>query len=123
MKSSLDQNQLIYYQIAQGLEEDIVKGHLEEGEQVMSTNQIARRYQINPATAAKGINLLVDKGILYKRRGLGMYVAEGAREIIRRERKESFYWDYVQPLLQEAKLLGMSVKEVVELIKEKEEYE
>jgi len=123
LKSSLDQNQLIYYQIAQGLEEDIVKGHLEEGEQVMSTNQIARRYQINPATAAKGINLLVDKGILYKRRGLGMYVAEGAREIIRRERKESFYWDYVQPLLQEAKLLGMSVKEVVELIKEKGEYE
>ena len=121
MKSSLDQDKLIYLQITQGIEDDILKGFLEEGEQVISTTQLAKRYRINPATAAKGINILVGRGILFKKRGLGMFVKEGAREIIRRSRKQGFYREYILPMLREAEALGIPVDEVTGMIKNKED--
>ena len=79
MEHVIDETRPIFVQIAERIEEDILTGGLAEEEQVPSTNQFAALYQINPATAAKGVNLLVDQGILYKRRGLRMYVAPGAR--------------------------------------------
>ena len=105
-------------QIAERIENDIIAGELSEETQVPSTNQFASFYQINPATAAKGVNLLVDQGILYKRRGLGMYVAPGARAKLLEKRREQFFEQYVVPMLQEAEKLGITMEHVTEMIKE-----
>src|SRR5690625_7417231 len=80
MKNTLDENKPIDLQIKEHLEDSIIKETIESGERVPSTNEFAKYYKINPATAAKGINELVDEGILYKRRGVGMFVTENARE-------------------------------------------
>ena len=79
----LDEGMPLFVQIAEQLADDIVDGVLAEGARVPSTNELAAFYRINPATAAKGINLLVDDGVLEKRRGIGMFVAAGAREQLR----------------------------------------
>ena len=102
------------------IETDILRGILQEEEQVPSTNELARLYTINPATAAKGVNLLVDNGILYKKRGIGMFVAKGAREKILAKRKEAFAEVHIAPLLSEAKSLGITREELIQMIKEKE---
>lgn len=107
----------IYLQIAESIENDIVKGNIEEEAQVPSTNQMAVMYKINPATAGKGINLLVDRGILYKRRGIGMFVASGAKEKIIEERKKGFYEKHIAALLEEARNLGIGTNEIVNMIK------
>ena len=73
-------------------------------------------YRINPATALKGINLLVDAGLLYKKRGVGMFVSSGARERLRAQRAERFYQDYVQRMVQEARRLGVTEAELVRLV-------
>ena len=116
MLLSNDSPKPIYIQIAEGIEDDILTGGLKEGDQAYSTNHIAKVYHINPATAGKGINLLVDEGVLYKRRGLGMFVAEGAVEKIREKRQQSFYEDYLVKTLLEAKKLGISPQDVVQMI-------
>ena len=94
------------------IETDILRGILLEEEQVPSTNELAKRYTINPATAGKGVNLLVDEGILYKKRGIGMFVAEGAVERIRAKRREEFMEQYVKPLAAEARKLGLPAEEL-----------
>ncbi len=83
-----------------------------------STNEFAAFYRINPATAGKAVNLLVEQGVLYKKRGIGMFVAIGAQEILRRERQAEFRRRYVEPLLAEAKLLGISHTELSRMITE-----
>ena len=120
MGGTLNDQSLIYLQIAQMLEDDILRGVYREEEQVPSTNELARGYNINPATAAKGINLLVDEGILYKKRGIGMFVAEGAKEHIIEKRRDAFYENYVKSLLEEAKSLGISSEQLVDMIREHE---
>ena len=80
----------IYIQIAESIEDDILQNIIEEETQAPSTNQLAVMYRINPATAAKGINLLVDAGILYKKRGIGMFVSHGSAERIRTKRSATF---------------------------------
>lgn len=77
-----DDRSPIYLQIADQIKNDIVTGALAEDEQVMSTNQYATFYRINPATAAKGFAQLVDEGVLYKKRGIGMFVSPNARELL-----------------------------------------
>ena len=79
MNEYLTQEKSIYIQISEMIENDILRDILLEEEKVPSTNDLARLYSINPATAAKGINLLVDSGILYKKRGIGMFVMSGAK--------------------------------------------
>ena len=116
MKNLIDDTRPIFVQIAERIENDIIAGELPEETQVPSTNQFASFYQINPATAAKGVNLLVDQGILYKRRGLGMYVAPGARAKLLEKRREQFFEQYVVPMLQEAEKLGIKVEQVTEMI-------
>jgi len=98
----IDDSKPIFLQIAELIENDIVDGHLAEETQVPSTNEFAAFHRINPATAAKGVNLLVDEGILYKRRGIGMFVATGARQAVVARRREEFFQQYVQPLRLEA---------------------
>lgn len=120
MKLDFSDEKSIYLQIAESIEDDIIKGVIEEETQVPSTNQMAVIYKINPATAGKGINLLVDKGILYKRRGIGMFVAAGARKKILEERKNSFYSSYIVTLLEEAKKLGIGTDEIIDMIRKGE---
>ena len=116
MEYLIDENRPIFVQIAERIEEDILAGRLAEDEQVPSTNQFAALYQINPATAAKGVNLLVDQGILYKKRGLGMYVASGARAKLLDKRREQFFERYVVTMLQEAEKLGITTEQLTEMI-------
>ena len=116
MRGALGDQALIYLQIAQLLEDDILRGVYQEEEQVPSTNELSRCYNINPATAAKGVNLLVEEGILYKKRGIGMFVSTGAVAAIRQKRKAAFYEDYVKTLVNEAKNLHIDKAELLEMI-------
>lgn len=116
MKDILTQEKSIYIQIKEMIENDIIRDIILEEERVPSTNELAKIYTINPATAAKGVNLLVDEGILYKKRGIGMFVAAGARRKIMEKRKEHFYDDYIKGLMAEAARLGITKKELIELI-------
>ncbi len=120
MNEHLTEQRSIYLQISEMIETDILRGILLEEEQVPSTNELARLYTINPATAAKGVGLLVDEGILYKRRGIGMFVAQGARQRILAKRRAAFAANHLVPLLAEAKSLGITAPELIELIKEQE---
>lgn len=106
----------IFQQIAELIENDIVDGSLPEETQAPSTTELATFHRINPATAAKGLNSLVGEGILYKRRGIGMFVATGAAARLRDRRRARFAGQFVQPLLAEARKLGMSVDEVLAVI-------
>ena len=112
----LTQEKSIYIQIKEMIEDDILRDVLLEEERVPSTNELARLYAINPATAAKGVNLLVDEGILYKNRGIGMFVATGAKAQIQGKRREQFYDNYVKSLMAEAMSLGITKKELVAMI-------
>lgn len=103
----IDDAKPIFVQIAELIENQIVDGTLGEESQVPSTNEFAAFHRINPATAAKGVNKLVDEGILYKKRGIGMFVAAGSRSFLLARRREDFYEQYVRPLVAEAKKLGI----------------
>ncbi|MFC1492789.1 GntR family transcriptional regulator [candidate division KSB1 bacterium] len=116
MKPEFDTDKSIYLQISEGIEDDILQKIIEEETQVPSTNQLAVIYRINPATAAKGINMLVNEGILYKKRGIGMFVSTGAVEKIRTKRKKAFYDKYIIPLLDEASNLDISKDEITDMI-------
>lgn len=113
----LTQEKSIYIQIKEMIENDILRDILLEEERVPSTNELAKLYAINPATAAKGVNLLVDEGILYKKRGIGMFVTTGAKGKIMEKRKKHFYDDYVKSLLAEAVSLGITKEELIAMIK------
>ena len=116
MNEILTQEKSIYIQIKEMIEDDILRDGLLEEPRVPSTNELARLYAINPATAAKGVNLLVDEGILYKKRGIGMFVATGAKAQIQGKRREQFYDNYVKSLMAEAMSLGITKKELVAMI-------
>jgi len=115
---ALDEGTPLFVQIAEQLAHDIVDGQLAEGTRVPSTNELATFYRINPATAAKGINMLVDDGVLEKRRGIGMFVAAGAQEQLRATRRKQFAEQYVDPMLAEANRLGIDCDTLVSLIRE-----
>ncbi|WP_152396200.1 GntR family transcriptional regulator [Paenibacillus guangzhouensis] len=114
---SMDDSRPIFMQIAERIEDDIIEARLPEESQVPSTNQFATFYQINPATAAKGVNLLVDQGILYKKRGIGMFVSTGARAILVEKRKDQFYEQYVVAMVREAEKLGITNDQLAEMIR------
>jgi DNA-binding transcriptional regulator YhcF (GntR family) len=116
--AGLDEGTPLFAQVAERLAAEIADGGLAEGERVPSTNELAAYYRINPATAAKGINLLADDGLLEKRRGIGMFVAAGARRRLLGHRREQFTERYVRPMLTEATRLGMDSGELMAAIKE-----
>jgi DNA-binding transcriptional regulator YhcF (GntR family) len=119
----IDDSRPIYVQIAERIENDIIEGGLPEESQVPSTNQFAAFYQINPATVGKGVNLLVDQGILYKKRGVGMFVSTGARNQLMEKRRNHFFEQYVMTMIQEAEKLGITREQLTEMIRKGDETE
>jgi len=115
--AGLDEGTPLFAQIAERLAEEIADGGLAEGERVPSMNELAAFYRITPATAAKGLNLLADDGLLEKRRGIGMFVASGARKQLLAQRRDRFTSRYVEPLLTEAARLGIGADELVDLVR------
>lgn len=114
----MDDSRPIFLQIAEQIENDIIAGALPEETQVPSTNEFAAFHRINPATAGKGVNLLVDDGVLYKKRGIGMFVAEGARDRLVEKRRTQFRDQFVAPLLAEAAKLGLTREQLADMITE-----
>ena len=112
----LDDGRPLFQQIADLLVEGVVTGRYPEATQVPSTTELSAFYRINPATVGKGVNLLVDRGVLHKRRGLGMFVSDGARDRLLRERTDRFREDFLDPLLAEAARLGLTAVDVHRLI-------
>ena len=118
MNEFLSKEKSIYIQISEMIENDILRDILLEEEKVPSTNDLAKMYTINPATAAKGVNILVDTGVLYKKRGIGMFVSEGAKEMIMKRRKAEFYDNYVKAIVEEAISLGITKADLIKMIDE-----
>ncbi|HOC06144.1 MAG TPA: GntR family transcriptional regulator [Bacillota bacterium] len=106
----------IFIQIAEGIEDAILTGAYPEESQIPSTTEISIRYNINPATALKGVNILVDSGIIYKKRGVGMFVKAGAKEKLQQKRRNQFFENYIVKLIAEAERLGISPREIIMMI-------
>ena len=116
MKLDLDQEKPIFIQIAEGIEDGILTGAFPEESQIPSITEFSVNYKINPATALKGINLLVDEEIVFKKRGVGMLVAKGAVSKLQKKRQNQFYDNYVSRLVEEAKRLGITSDEIIAMI-------
>lgn len=114
--TNFDGEKPIYIQMAEWIEENILTGVFPEETQIPSTTEISAMYRINPATALKGVNILVDKEIIYKKRGLGMFVCTGAEQKIRSERKQEFCDKYIKSLISEASKLGITKNEIINMI-------
>lgn len=117
MKFKFNDTDPIYLQVANQIEDAIFNGSFLEEEQIPSTTEISKNFHINPATVLKGMNILVNKSLIYKKRGLGMFVSKGAREIIIEHRKELFYDQFVTDFVREAKNLHISEANLLDLIK------
>ena len=115
MELRLESEKPIYVQLSEWLSDMIISGAIPEGEQIPST-EISIGYKVNPATALKGINMLVDKGVIFKKRGLGMFVSVGAVEKLKAERQQDFQQTYVDKMCAEAKKLGISKNEIIAMI-------
>ncbi|MBU3128789.1 GntR family transcriptional regulator [Clostridium tagluense] len=116
MKLDFNNDVPIYMQIARVIEDNVLKGFFEEETVIPSTTEISVKYKINPATVAKGFNLLVDEGIIYKKRGVGMFVVTGSKEKLIEKRKENFYESYIVSLIEEAKKLDISSSDIIKMI-------
>jgi DNA-binding transcriptional regulator YhcF (GntR family) len=116
MQINFESEKPIFVQLADWLSDSIISGAIKEGEQIPSTTEMSVSLKINPATALKGVNMLVDKGIIYKKRGLGMFVSEGAVEKLKKERQSEFFGEYIKKMLDEAAKLGLSKKDIIEMI-------
>lgn len=117
MKIIDDGNKPIFVQIQEGIEDLILSGSFPEESQIPSTTEISTNYRINPATALKGINLLVDEGVLYKKRGIGVFVKDGAVQTLKEKRQKSFRDDFVTPMVTEAKRLSIDESQLLDMIK------
>lgn len=113
----MDDERPIFLQVAELIENQIIDGTMPEGAQVASINELAAFHRINPATALKGVTRLVDAGLLYKQRGIGMFVADGARARLLAQRREAFSQQYVRPLVAEAAKLAIDPGELAEMIR------
>lgn len=118
LAQSFDESKPIYIQVRERLEDMIVKGQIEEGEQAPSTTQLSKFYKINHITVGKGVNQLVDEGVLFKKRGIGMFVSEGAKNKLLDNRRQTFVAEYIRPLLEEAEKLDLTQEDVMKFIKQ-----
>ena len=116
MKIDFDDERPIFLQIAENIEDAILSGAFPEETQIPSTTEISVTYKINPATALKGMNMLVYTGIIYKKRGVGMFVSEGAANRLMEKRKDQFYEAYVLKMLDEAKRLNVTKNDMIQMI-------
>ena len=114
-----DDGSPIYRQIADRIKADVAAGVLAPDAQVMSTNQYAAFYGINPATAAKAFAQLVDEGVLYKRRGVGMFVSPGAGENLVGARRTRYFDEVLGPALAEAEAIGIAPEDILSFIKDR----
>lgn len=112
----------LFQQIAEGIEDSILDGSLAEQSQVPSSNDLAAFHRINPATAAKGLNQLVAEGILFKKRGIGMFVTDGAANALKYRRRERFAKQFIEPLVFEADKLGVGIAELKSMLDEWEQH-
>lgn len=112
----MDSNKLIFEQVAEIVENQILNGYLKADDQSPSTTEFANVYSINPATARKGLNILVDEGILYKRRGMGMFVTQDAKKIIISKRKDEYISNILPDLIKNMTMLGITKEELIEEI-------
>ncbi|WP_084972730.1 GntR family transcriptional regulator [Lentilactobacillus parabuchneri] len=117
MKFEFDSSEPIYRQVAEQIEDAVASGGFEEGQQIPSTTEISKEFHINPATVLKGMNIVVAKNLIEKRRGLGMFVQQGARQRILEEKRNSFFEEFVVNLVREARNLDISEDELLELVK------
>lgn len=113
-----DDTRPIFMQLADRIADDVLRGVYAEDQQVPSTNELAAMLRINPATAGRALGLLVDAGVLVKRRGIGMFVAPGARDLIAKERQGDFIERFITPLLTEAWALGLGTAEIIKLLEQ-----
>jgi len=113
----MDESRPIFIQITEHVENEIIEGSLAEGDQIPSTNELAAFYRINPATALRGVNRLVDDGIVAKRRGIGMFVTPGARARLIERRRADFATEYIRPLIIEAEKLGIDLDALAGLLR------
>lgn len=113
---NFDSERPIFIQIAEGIEDAILTGAYTEDSQIPSITEFSTNYRINPATALKGISMLVEEGILYKKRGLGMFVAVGAVEKLKHKRQDLFYDNYVSNLVEEAKRLQLTKEDIIAML-------
>lgn len=111
----------IYVQIAEYLEGEILNDSIQPDEKIYSQYQLAEMFNINPATAAKGLNMLADEAIVYKRRGLGMFVAKNAKEIILTKRKNTKLKELIEETVKEAWQLGITEEELIDMIQKETE--
>ncbi len=118
MNVTFDEKQPIFQQVADIIEDDILNGTYREDEQILSVAQFSQLFQINPATVVKGIGLLVNEGILYKKRGLGMYVSSDAKLKIQKQRRNRFYKELLSSLISEADKLELATEDIIEMIKQ-----
>lgn len=116
MKFEYSGGKPLFQQVADQITEGILNGSYTEKEQIPSTTEISKSYQINPATVLKGMNLLVDQELIEKKRGLGMFVIEGAQEKVRSIRKEEFLTKEVSQMVAEAQKLGITAEQLKKLI-------
>lgn len=114
----MDNNKLIFEQVAEIVENQILDGLLEANDQSPSTTDFANTYAINPATARKGLNILVDQGILYKKRGMGMFVTDNAKEIIKSKRKKEYIDNILPNLIKNMKMLGITKEDLIKEIED-----
>lgn len=120
MTKNFKSDKPIYLQVRERIEDQIINFDLKEGEKAPSTSQLVNFYKINHLTVAKGVNQLVDEGILYRKRGIGTFVAEGARDVLLAKRKDTFFEDHILSLVREAKKLGITKDEVIAFIQKAE---
>lgn len=116
MNMNFNEERPIFIQIAEGIEDAILSGAFKEESQIPSITEFSVNYRINPATALKGINILVEEGIIYKKRGVGMFVSKGAEEQLKGKRKEQFFDNFIKNLVDEAMRLGISKDEIILLL-------
>lgn len=109
----MDTNKLIFEQVAEIVENQILDGYLKADDQSPSTTEFANVYSINPATARKGLNILVDEGILYKKRGMGMFVTKDAKKIIINKRKDEYISNILPDLIKNMTMLGITKEELI----------
>ncbi len=114
----LDDGRPLFIQIAELIEGGILDGTYPEETAVPSTNELAAFLRINPATAGKGLNRLVEAGVLYKKRGIGMFVAPGSRDALIARRRTQFAAEYITPLVKEASKLGLSTRDLAAMIEQ-----
>lgn len=121
MNGKLNERKPIFEQIKDWISDQIIDGTLSDNDKIPSTNEMVEFFKVNHLTVAKGVNQLVDQGVIYKKRGVGMFVAEDARNTLLKERKEKFKDEYVKPMIEEMSKLGLTeqdLNQLMEVVKE-----